>query len=170
MHECTNVMDLEDFDTQIKYGHLLLETRECRKCGEVKNLLESFYRQRKDPALKSSYSYECKECTVKRVVENHKKDPSKASRNELRRKYGLTFAEFDKMLTEQNESCAICKSPVAGGKHNRFMVDHDHKTGRVRGLLCKSCNIALGEVNDDLTTLKNMINYLSKHTGSYEPN
>ena len=100
MHECTNVMDLEDFDTQIKYGHLLLETRECRKCGEVKNLLESFYRQRKDPALKSSYSYECKECTVKRVVENHKKDPSKARRNELRRKYGLTFERSDRMITE----------------------------------------------------------------------
>ena len=168
MHECTNVMDLEDFDTQISYGHLLLETRECRKCGEVKNLLECFYRQRKDPTLKSSYSYECKECTVERVKKNH--NPSRSRQLHLKRKYGLTFAEFDKMLTEQNESCAICKSPVAGGKSNRFMVDHDHKTGRVRGLLCKSCNIALGEVNDDLTTLKNMINYLSKHTGSYEPN
>ena len=167
MHECTNVMDLEDFDKQISYGHLLLETRECRKCGEVKNLLESFYRQRKDPALKSSYSYECKECTVERVKKNH--NPSRSRQLYLKRKYGLTFAEFDKMLTEQNESCAICKSSVAGGKSNRFMVDHDHKTGRVRGLLCKSCNIALGEVNDDLTTLKNMINYLSKHTGSYEP-
>ena len=168
MHECTNVMDLENFDTQIKYGHLLLETRECRKCGEVKNLLESFYRQRKDSTLKSSYSYECKECTVERVKKNH--NPSRSRQLHLKRKYGLTFAEFDKMLTEQNESCEICKSSVAGGKSNRFMVDHDHKTGRVRGLLCKSCNIALGEVNDDLTTLKNMINYLSKHTGSYEPN
>jgi len=168
MHECTNVMDLEDFDTQISYGHLLLETRECRKCGEVKNLLESFYRQRKDATLKSSYSYECKECTVERVKKNH--DPSRARQLHLKRKYGLTFAEFDKMLTEQNNSCAICSTPVAGGKSNRFMVDHDHKTGRVRGLLCKSCNIALGEVKDDLTTLKNMINYLSKHTGSYEPN
>ena len=167
MHECTNVMDLENFDTQIKYGHLLLETRECRKCGEVKNLLESFYRQRKDPTLKSSYSYECKECTVERVKKNH--NPSRSRRLHLKRKYGLTFAEFDKMLTEQNNSCAICKSSVAGGKSNRFMVDHDHETGRVRGLLCKSCNIALGEAKDDLTTLKNMINYLSKHTGSYEP-
>ena len=151
MHECTNVMDLEDFDTQIKYGHLLLETRECRKCGEVKNLLESFYRQRKDASLPSSYSYECKECA------------------ELRRKYGLTFAEYDRMLIEQNECCATCGATKPGGRWKSFAVDHDHVTGRVRGLLCKSCNIALGEVNDDLTTLKNMINYLSKHTGSYEP-
>jgi len=169
MHECTNVMDLEDFDTQIKYGHLLLETRECRKCGEVKNLLESFYRQRKDASLPSSYSYECKECTVKRVRDNHIKNPTQKRRAHLRRKYGLTFAEYDKMLIEQNECCATCGATKPGGRWKSFAVDHDHVTGRVRGLLCKSCNIALGEVNDDLTTLKNMINYLSKHTGSYEP-
>ena len=168
MHERTNVMDLEDFDTQIKYGHLLLETRECRKCGEVKNLLESFYRQRKDPTLKSSYSYECKECTVERVKKNH--NPSRSRQLHLKRKYGLTFAEYDKMLNEQNNCCAVCGGTKPGGRWKSFAVDHDHVTGRVRGLLCKSCNIALGEVNDDLTTLKNMINYLSKHTGSYEPN
>ena len=136
MHECTNVMDLEDFDTQIKYGHLLLETRECRKCGEVKNLLESFYRQRKDPALKSSYSYECKECTVKRVVDNHRKDPSKARRAELRRKYGLTFAEYDKILIDLNECCASCGATKPGGRCKSFALDDDHVTGRVRGLLC----------------------------------
>ena len=58
-----------DIDGQIKLGHLLLNDRKCRVCGEVKNLIEGFYRTRKDRGqVPSSYSYECKECTIKRVI------------------------------------------------------------------------------------------------------
>jgi hypothetical protein len=57
-----------DLDKQIKFGHLLLVDRKCRVCGEVKNLIDSFYRTRKDRGpVTSSYSYECKECTIKRI-------------------------------------------------------------------------------------------------------
>ena len=65
-----------DFDEQIKLGHLLLDVRKCRSCNEEKNLIESFYRTRKDrgPSL-SSYSYECKECTIKRILESRKNKP-----------------------------------------------------------------------------------------------
>ena len=60
-----------DLNNQIKLGHLLLTDRTCRVCGEVKNLIEGFYRTRKDRGpVASSYSYECKECTIKRVVAN----------------------------------------------------------------------------------------------------
>ena len=63
-----------DLDKQIKLGHLLLVDRKCRVCGEMKNLIDGFYRTRKDRGpVASSYSYECKECTVKRIVENRKK-------------------------------------------------------------------------------------------------
>jgi hypothetical protein len=59
-------MELED---QFKFGHLLLYDRKCRVCGEVKNLIDSFYQTRKDRGpVASSYSYECKECTIKRIV------------------------------------------------------------------------------------------------------
>jgi|TARA_A200000159_G_C7296589_1_gene328099 predicted nucleic acid-binding Zn ribbon protein len=66
-----------DIDGQIKLGHLLLQDRKCKKCGTIKNLVEEFYRTRKDRgAVASSYSYECKECTIKRIVETKKKrDP-----------------------------------------------------------------------------------------------
>ena len=58
-----------DLDGQIKLGHLLLQDRKCRTCGQIKNLVEEFYRTRKDRGpVASSYSYECKECTIKRVV------------------------------------------------------------------------------------------------------
>ena len=64
-----------DIDGQLKLGHLLLNDRKCRKCGEVKNLVDGFYRTRKNRgAVPSSYSYECKICTVKRILESKKKD------------------------------------------------------------------------------------------------
>ncbi len=66
-----------EFDKQIKLGHLLLNDRKCRTCGEFKNLIDGYYRTRKDRgAVASSYSYECKECTIKRIIDNRKKkDP-----------------------------------------------------------------------------------------------
>lgn len=58
-----------DLDGQIKLGHLLLNDRKCRVCNETKNLIDGFYRTRKDRgAVPSSYSYECKDCTIKRIV------------------------------------------------------------------------------------------------------
>ena len=63
-----------DFDKQLKFGHLLLVDRKCRTCGEMKNLIDGFYRTRKDRgAVSSSYSYECKECSIKRIKKNRKK-------------------------------------------------------------------------------------------------
>ena len=57
-----------ELDKQIRLGHLLLVDRKCRVCGEMKNLIDGFYRTRKDRGpVASSYSYECKECTVQRI-------------------------------------------------------------------------------------------------------
>ena len=64
-----------DIDGQLKLGHLLLNDRKCSTCGEIKNLVDGFYRTRKNRgAVPSSYSYECKICTVKRILESKKKD------------------------------------------------------------------------------------------------
>ena len=65
-----------ELDEQIKLGHLLLEERFCRVCKERKNLLQSFYRVRKNMSLLSSYSYECKDCTIRRITQRRKDNPS----------------------------------------------------------------------------------------------
>ena len=63
-----------EFDDQLKLGHLLLNDRKCRVCGKEKNLIEGFYRTRKGRGTTvSSYSYDCKVCTIKRIVETRKK-------------------------------------------------------------------------------------------------
>ena len=64
-----------EIDKQIKLGHLLLSNRICRICGEEKNLIDSFYRTRKDRGpVASSYSYECKVCTIQRIVKNRQRE------------------------------------------------------------------------------------------------
>ena len=63
-------MDIDDdIEGQIKLGHLLLNDRKCRVCGEIKNLIDGFYRTRKNRgSVPSSYSYECKQCSIKRIM------------------------------------------------------------------------------------------------------
>ena len=137
-----------ELDEQLQLGHLLLLDRKCRVCGEEKNLLESFYRTRKNEKLASSYSYECKECTVKRIKE--------------RRKNCIRFSEYSQILVDQNNSCAICGTLQAGRKYNSFKVDRNPQTGTVRGLICKSCDTIIKEVGDNIHTLENMIEYLHR--------
>jgi hypothetical protein len=78
----------------------------------------------------------------------------------LKRLYGITETEYESMFRSQNGVCGICSvAPIS----ERLCVDHNHATGKVRGLLCKSCNVAIGRFEDDRERLRNAINYLEKH-------
>lgn len=63
-------------------------------------------------------------------------------RTKFKQNYGLTIEEYDEMLEAQGGCCAICKSNNPRG-HGRFHVDHNHKTGKIRGLLCHNCNLTV---------------------------
>jgi hypothetical protein len=64
-----------DLDGQIRLGHLLLNDRRCRVCGQMKNLIDDFYRTRRNRgSVPSSYSYECKDCTIKRIKKSRTKN------------------------------------------------------------------------------------------------
>lgn len=86
----------------------------------------------------------------------------KYRRYNLMANYGMTIADFDRMNAAQNGLCEICGQPPKG-KHKRLYVDHNHKTGRVRGLLCCICNLALGKLRDDKAILAQAIKYLEKY-------
>jgi hypothetical protein len=80
----------------------------------------------------------------------------------LKISYDMTTEDYDKMLLTQNNSCAICK--VNTDLLTKMLcVDHDHKTGKVRGLLCDSCNRGLGYFKDNPETTKKATEYLTKH-------
>jgi hypothetical protein len=80
-------------------------------------------------------------------------------RTKLKYRYGITIEEYNKLLAEQDGTCAICGTNTPSGP-GRFHVDHDHNTGKIRGLLCNRCNPKLGVI-EDIQFLKIAIRYLS---------
>ncbi len=84
----------------------------------------------------------------------------------LLKKYGITLEEYRKRLSKQNNVCAICKQPETAVIKNKLIampVDHCHKTGKTRGLLCTKCNRGLGLFDDNTEFLTNAINYLKSY-------
>lgn len=81
-----------------------------------------------------------------------------ARRAWLKKGYGLTVAQYEAMFKSQNGACKICSGQNLNGRP--LGVDHDHKTGKIRGLLCQPCNLAIGYMNDDILTLYKAADYL----------
>ncbi|MBB4744479.1 hypothetical protein BJY16_007938 [Actinoplanes octamycinicus] len=128
--------------------------RHCPDCGEAKPLAE-FPRSRNDTG---GYGRYCKPCHNMRGKETRQRLYGGSREYHLRRRYGIGQAEFDALLADQGGVCAICGAPDP--QH----VDHDHRTGRVRGILCFNCNGGLGQFRDDPVFLANAITYLKGTT------
>lgn len=89
----------------------------------------------------------------------HKEYTKLYGRRKCLERYGITAHDFEQMLDRQNGVCAVCKETQLGGKN--LCIDHDHKTGKVRGLLCVACNMAIGYMKDDPQRLRAAADYLS---------
>jgi hypothetical protein len=123
--------------------------KRCPECGEVKPLTEFPTSKRS----RSGYLSYCKPCHL--AACNKSREKQGGNRNyHLRRRYGITAEHYDRMLEEQSGLCAICRERPAAH------VDHDHATGRVRGLLCFNCNQALGNFTDRRDFMLAAIAYL----------
>jgi hypothetical protein len=77
------------------------------------------------------------------------------------RKYKITLDQYDSLLSHQGGVCSICSEECESG--NRLVVDHDHVTGAVRGLLCRKCNLGIGHLRDSVDLLTKATQYLSSH-------
>lgn len=84
-------------------------------------------------------------------------------RKRLLRLYGLTQADWDDLITRQENRCAICRTDRPGGRGERWHIDHDHATGRVRGLLCHRCNMGVGFFLDDPDVMQAAARYVTEH-------
>lgn len=96
----------------------------------------------------------CFECKVKFTGLRHKSTGRNRDAS-LLNKYGITLDTYNQLVKDQNDSCAICYEIP-----EKLFVDHDHSTGRIRGLLCMKCNSALGLFKDKQSNLVNAISYL----------
>lgn len=137
----------------------------CKKCEEFLPLINFS----KSSRNKDGKQQECKRCRAE-IKKQWKKDnpilwKARERNRFLRHKYGIDTERYNEMLKEQGNSCAICGCNVESNRvHGEyFAVDHCHNTNKVRGLLCRSCNTGIGNLNDDPVLLKVAINYLVKH-------
>lgn len=107
----------------------------------------------------------CVECTNTKARQWQKDNPDKLKevwrKQNLRKKFDLTPEQYESMLEQQNGGCAICGKPPGT---RRLAVDHDHKTGAVRALLCGNCNHVLGNGQDNPNLLRKAADYLEFHS------
>ncbi len=81
----------------------------------------------------------------------------------LKKMYNISLTDYNQMVTNQNNKCNICnKINESGPWNNKLVVDHCHKTGKIRALLCDKCNKGLGQFNDNVEVMKKAILYLLK--------
>jgi hypothetical protein len=103
------------------------------------------------------------------ILKDRKENWEKYKSIELKSNFGITYDEYQHMLAEQNGTCAICFQPETcrtnKGKLKVLSVDHNHTTGKVRGLLCNRCNQAIGLLLDDPLKADSAAKYLRKRNG-----
>jgi ribosomal protein L34E len=92
-----------------------------------------------------------------RLAEQRAERSRRSRRNHLKSRYGISVEQYNKMLESQDNKCAICGDECPTGRS--LAVDHDHDTGRVRGLLCSRCNIGIGQLKN-IANLAKAIEYL----------
>jgi hypothetical protein len=80
----------------------------------------------------------------------------------LKQKYGLSLSDFENMLSSQNNCCAACGDAFEKTGPKRLVVDHDHVTNKVRGVLCCACNRTIGHAQDEVTRLRKCADYLER--------
>ena len=148
-----------------------MRTKECTACKQILPITD-FYKSHISNAGTQIYKPKCKVCenniTKARYANltteerksyysksNAKKDYHKDYR--LKTKYGITLNQFNEMYEQQNGCCSICNTYVPD---NKIVVDHHHKSGIVRKLLCHNCNVVLGHAKEDPNILLKCVEYL----------
>lgn len=90
-----------------------------------------------------------------------KTHPEYERKRKCKQRYGVTFDEVKQLLESQDNKCAICEKYIPGLGLNGY-IDHDHSTGKIRGILCPSCNTILGLSHDNINLLLKAIKYLKE--------
>jgi len=151
--------------------------KRCAGCKSEKAITE-FYKQTKNG---NPFGF-CKKCQLVKMKKRRNDNPDIVKReSELRRKrrlaspkqlfnwqlkhtYGISIAAYELLIKAQGATCAIC-GKAATNKYKRLHVDHNHTTGEIRGLLCHGCNVAIGMVKENPTTLRAAADYLESFAG-----
>jgi len=134
-----------------------MKRRTCFAC-KVNKQLKHFYRSN----IKY-YQRECKSCNSGRKARWHKTSAGKRSsaNTKLKARFGISLAEYEERVLDAGGKCQICFN-TKSAKGHRLAYDHDHKSGKFRGILCKACNVGLGNFKDSPLLLKAALKYIQK--------
>ena len=138
------------------------DTSKCRICGS--EFPTASFRVCRNKDTGQYYPrYECNGCAQK-IEANRQRDPAAMRATNIKKKFGITVDQWNRIFEKQGRRCKIC----LGTKHrsNGWNTDHDHATGKIRGILCGACNTMLGHAHESITTLKNAIKYLRFHSSA----
>lgn len=143
-------------------GDLSEGYRVCVSCSLRKHITEFHWTKKKTGRRR-----QCKNCLVEKAKAHRNLNRDQYRRYALKwhlnSAYKLSLEDYDRMLSEQSESCKICKAPFdLDDQGRRPHVDHCHSTGKVRGILCFKCNTALGKFNDSPDLLRAAARYLEE--------
>lgn len=167
---CHNWLDLSNYRKHSVYNDKTLLRPECRDCEKEK--IKNYYLNNADKLdrqkqLKKEAYYKSKDQDLKQTELARQKQATLVStrrKSTLKRFFNLSVEDYLKMLNDQNGVCAICKKSeiyyTKTGKLKDLAVDHCHVSGKVRGLLCSSCNNGLGCFKDNLELLDKAKEYL----------
>lgn len=136
-------------------------TKRCSKC-KVTYPKTEFHKNKRSS---DGYQTVCKECNKQNT---RSRDLDYWRRQNLKRNFGLTPEQYDELLEKQNHCCALCEKHKDLEKRS-LAVDHNHKTGRIRGLLCLNCNYRLVGKHTDSEMLRRMADYIDQGTEWYVP-
>lgn len=148
--DCKKTLSIDCFWTnRSKYDGLASQCKSCQR--------ERIRKWKKTPSgkahVKRSYKQQCETGAIRKT--------------HLKQKFGMTLEDYDRMFESQNGVCVICGCPEIinghGNKIKKLAVDHNHITGKIRGLLCHSCNHALGLLNDNPIIVKSLLEYIIKN-------
>lgn len=136
----------------------------CRSCQKAVN--KRTYDNHRESRQARARDYYANRADKNRLREYskqyHAKYAAKVRDKELQTVYGISLEEYNKLLFLQGGGCAICGMPP-GARHGgrRLGVDHCHATGKIRGILCSSCNLGIGKFHDDPSLLAKAFSYLT---------
>jgi hypothetical protein len=116
--------------------------------------IDNFYNNKAQSSGKTSFCKICSKLYHRKYRKNKRREYTNYN---IKSKYGMTIEEYDVLLKEQNNKCYICEKENKSKK--RLAIDHCHKTGRIRGLLCLQCNTALGKLEPFMNKILNYIRY-----------
>ena len=163
--KCYGVLPLESFYSKTTKSGTSLAVSRCKPCT-LKDAKEKYANDptplsEEELARSRAYHAANKEARNSRAKTVRDADPDRERNRKLLQRFGITLDEYNNMHDVQNGLCKICGNPE--DLDRRLAVDHDHKTGRVRGLLCFKCNVFLGHIEKmGLATIATILDYLDE--------